>query len=176
MADFNQAAEVLERFGNMFAGLLDASAALKELGGIDAHAKSLTAQVANLTDQAADEQAELDRLSAAVGAAAVAYDDECKKAERELAEYRADAQAQADALIATAQVEATQITARAKLAADDQIAAAGATVANLVAKADDMNATMKQAADARDAALLELADLTHKIEAARATVKQMIGG
>lgn len=176
MTDFNQASEVLERMGNQFTGLLDAAAALKELGGIDAHAKSLSAQVANLTAQAGDAQAELDRINDAIKAQTQAHDDARKQAERDLAEYHADAQSQADALIATAQVEADQITSRAGMAADDKIAAAGATVSNLVAKVDDMNTSMKQAAEARDAALTDLADLNAKIDAARATIRQMVGG
>lgn len=175
MTDFNQASEVLERMSNQFAGLLDAAAALKELGGIAAHAQSLTAQVADLNGQAQAAQAELDRINAAVAQAAQAYDDARKQAEADAQIAKASAQQEVLTMIEQARAQAAQIVADAQSQADAKVQAAGATVANLVAKVDDMNASMKQAADARDAALAELADLNNKIAAARATVKQMIG-
>lgn len=167
-------ADAIERIALHYQDLMNAHAALKELGGIEQARAEMEPARDNAKRDAEDAKKEADTAKAEAEKIAANNNDAIDLATARVNEMLATANADAHRIVSEAKSNAEAIIADAKTKADELTFTTGVTVANMQAKLDDMNAEMERAATARNAAKEELAELEARIAAARETIQKVM--
>lgn len=175
MGKYHDAADVLKRSASKYKSLMDAAAALDEVGSLD--------QAAEEAKKAAEAaRAEILQVQSELGASK----DELKEHKAKVAALKKADQAKADELMQSAQDDAkaiidaanataAQIKADAQLNIESLLAQGRAGQAELGRVVEEQKATLQQIEQAKEAKLKEIVDLESRLSKVQANIARLLG-
>jgi hypothetical protein len=174
-AQMRAACEQLTNGARMYYGMLDAAAALNQVGSLGAAVSERQTALNGLDSAIADRRARINALDQAIADQVAANERSMNAALRAASDKGVEANNQANLILSTAQGNATTLLTAARVKAQELLDAANTTASQI---------QMQTAEDTQTVAALEqkateltghIADLETNIALARASLRQLLG-